>query len=137
MVSKYQQSPNHKIARFLGKFEFTTNHVKALLRNARMRQSILERTSGKPLDPTDIDNLSSSDFNTLYNAALEAFHDEAPVVERYSVEECEDPYSVEILGVRGAYMVRAAEFDDKGVFATLKEAEACVAFNWEGQAKRT
>jgi hypothetical protein len=44
-------------------------------------------------------------------------------------------YPIEIAGVEGAYMVRALENDDKGFFATLKDAKGYIALNWWGEAR--
>ena len=129
-----KKSLNDSIASFL-EFEFTREHVKALLRNAQMREGILARAGREGLRPADVDSLPIPEYAVLYDAACEEFNDEAPVVKTYTVKGIEEPYPVEIIGVRGAYMVRSPEFDDKGLFGTLKEAEACVAFNWMGEAK--
>lgn len=134
MTSKVKESLEDRIAVYLGKLTFTRRHIKALLRNTRMREGILARADREGLVAADVDNLSSSDFDSFCDAAWEVFGEEAPIVKTYTVEG-DDPYEVEIIGVKGAYMVRASEFDDKGLFGTLKEAEACVEFNWEGQAE--
>jgi hypothetical protein len=82
--------------------------------------------------------LSSSNFDALCDAALDTFgNGEAPVVKTYSAEGGYGDYSIEIIGVDGAYAVCALEYDDEGMFGTLEEAEGYVALNWFGQAKET
>ena len=136
MTSKDDESLGHLMANCCGEVEFTRKHIKALLRNPQMRESILARMDDEELESADVDDLSPSDFDALCDAAQEAFGErEAPVAKTYTVEGGCGPYTVEIIGVRGAYMVCASEYDDKGMFESLKEAKACVDLNWLGKAK--
>jgi hypothetical protein len=120
--------------------KFEKTHIKALLNNLQTRQGISERLDDEALLPADadIDGFSSSSFDALYDAALDTLtNGEAPTVKTYSVQGGYGDYSVEIIGVEGAYVVCALEHDDAGVFGTLEEAEDYVGLNWFGQARET
>src|SRR4051794_21028950 len=111
-------------------------HLKSLLANLHMRQEISDRLDDPELISADFDELSDSDFDALHDAAWEAFPDEAPVVKSYVASGGDgEEYPIDIVGVKGAYAVRAPEFDDKGIFETLQEAEHYVGFNWDGNAR--
>lgn len=55
---------------------------------------------------------------------------EAPVVWSVTAEQDKGEYSIVILGVPGAYYVQAPEYDDKGVFDSLDDAENFVDLNF-------
>jgi hypothetical protein len=116
--------------------EIENTHLKALLANPQMRQEISNRLDDGELTSADFDNLADSDLAALHDAAWEAFSDEAPVVKSYLATGGDgEDYPIEIVGVIGAYAVRAPEFDDKGMFETVEEAEDYVGFNWLGEAR--
>jgi hypothetical protein len=111
-------------------------HLKALFANQQMRQEISNRIDDEELMSVDLGDLADSDFAALHDAAWEAFNDEAPVVKSYLATGGDgEDYPIEIVGVIGAYAVRAPEFDDKGMFETVEEAEDYVGFNWLGKAR--
>lgn len=111
-------------------------HIKALLKHPETRESMLERLDDTSLTSADIDSLSLSDFDLFHDAALDVFgNGEVPIVKEYLAEGGCGDYPIEIAGIEGAYMVRALEFDDKGLFGTLEEAEEYVGLNWCGQAR--
>jgi hypothetical protein len=100
-----------------------------------MRERIVGCKGREGLVAADVDGLSSSDFDALCDAACEAFGNrEVPIVKTYWAKGPEDAYPIEIIGVRGAYMVCAPECDDKGMFETLKGAEGYICLNWCGEA---
>jgi hypothetical protein len=111
-------------------------HLKALFANPQMRKEICNRIGDEELMSVDLDDLADSDFAALHDAAWEVFNDEAPVVKSYLATGADrEDYPIEIVGVIGAYAVRAPEFDDKGMFETVQEAEDYVGFNWLGEAR--
>jgi hypothetical protein len=55
---------------------------------------------------------------------------EGPVVVAYEAEQDDGPYSVEIVGWPGGYLVRAIEYEDVGLFPTLKHAKDFAEFNY-------
>lgn len=110
-------------------------HLKALLGNSEIREAVLGCLDDEDLLSADVDSLSASDFDTLCDAALEAFAD-APVVKTYSARGGGgEEYPIQIVGIEGAYAVCALEHDDAGMFGTLKEAKDYIGMNWLGAAR--
>jgi hypothetical protein len=110
-------------------------HLKALLANPEIREAMLGCLDNEDLLSADIDSLAAPDFDTLCNAAWEAFGDVNPVVKTYSARGGDgEDYPIQIVGVPGAYIVSALEFDDEGMFGTLAEAQDYIALNWLGEA---
>lgn len=104
-------------------FSLEPKHIEALMRNSAICKSIL----------------NGLDFDKQHDVALDVILGDRklPVATTYTVnttdveEESEYyGYEVEVVGVRGAYYVRATEFDDVGMFETLKDAKAYVQVNW-------
>jgi hypothetical protein len=113
-------------------------HIKALLSNPLTRQAILERVDDEKLVSANIDDISPTRFDALYDAALDTLGNrEVPVVKTYLVEGGYGDYPIEVIGVEGAFVVCALEHDDAGVFGTLEEAEGYVGLNWWGEARET
>jgi len=111
-------------------------HLKALLRNRQMRQAICHCIDNEKLKAVDVDDLTNSKLAALHVAAWEVFNDEAPKVKSFRAEGGDgEEYPINIVGVKGAYAVCAPEFDDKGVFETVEEAEEYVGLNWLGEAR--
>jgi hypothetical protein len=122
----------------IGMMKIEKAHIKALLSNPLTRQAILERVDDETLVSANIDDLSPSRFDALYDAALDTLGNrEAPVVETYLVEGGYGDYPIEIIGVEGAFLVCAIEHDNAGIFGTLEEAEGYVGSNWWGEARET
>jgi hypothetical protein len=110
-------------------------HLKALLADPHMRQVISNRLDDEELVSADFDDLPDSEFAALHDAAWEAL-DRAPLVKSYLAKGADgDDYPIDIVGVNGAYSVRAPELDDKGMFETLEEAEDYIGLNWFGEAR--
>jgi hypothetical protein len=122
----------------MGMMKIEKAHIKALLSSTQTRQAILQRIDDEKIVSADLDDLSSTLLDAVSDAALDTLGNrEAPVVKTYLVEGSYGDYPIEIIGVKGAFVVCALEHDDAGVFGTLEEAEDYVSLNWWGEARET
>jgi hypothetical protein len=77
-----------------------------------------------------LDDMPSDAFDRLYDACLNAWRNDAPLVEELLAEQDKGVYGVEIRGVPGAYFSTAPEYDDDGPFTTLQDAQNAVWANF-------
>lgn len=73
-------------------------------------------------------DISAADWLCLKDACVDALCNVAPVVEELYSEQDNGPYLVSTVGVPGAYIVIATEFDTAGAFSSLSDARNHIEF---------
>ena len=105
--------------------EISPEQVRAILRST-LREQVIANAPGVNQLSNDPSSLSDAVLRAIADDALEVLINFGDEVEMFEAEQSKGIYSVDIVGVDGAYYVRATEFDDKGVFSTLEEARSTV-----------
>jgi hypothetical protein len=67
----------------------------------------------------------------IYDVIGDAFHnDAAKEIETFEAEHSKGAYDITIRRVNGAYYILAQEYDEVGIFTSLKDAQDYVMFEW-------
>lgn len=114
-------------------------HLKAILADPDIRKDMLVRMDKENLISAEIDSLlAQCDFDALCAVAWEALHEAYPIVKTYSITGGDgEEYDIQIVGVPGAYFVATLDYDDAGMFGTLRAAEDYIGCNWFGEARES
>jgi len=117
------------VLRKVTSMKLTTTQIVAIRNADLLRVHLAEDLQDQYLLNASLETLSSNQFGTLYDAAFGTLLNYSPMVEEFLAEQGKGVYPIHIMGVPGAYYVSAIEFDNEGVFDSLKDARSCVEFN--------
>jgi len=102
----------------MGPVKLNDSNIRALMNNPEIRESVLK-------------HLKRLDAGVLHDAVIDGFFNtELPIVATYTEGEGEYKYNIDIVGVEGAFALRAIEHDAAGMFTTLEDAKTWVAISW-------
>jgi hypothetical protein len=123
---------NKKYSWLKTSFSLTLKQIKRILKNDLLREKIMENLSEKSVDLYNIDNIDFKELINLYDVVEDVFLNTSIEVKSFAAQFSEDVdiFSIGIYGIRGCYYVKAPEFDVKGVFDTIKEAENYIKFDF-------
>lgn len=112
--------------------ELKNRNLEAILKAHPLREAILTTLHRNGFAPATfqqpVSKLDENSFARLHDAALDALLNSGIIVESYEAEQDKGAYSINIIGVPGAYYVEAPEYDDLGVFDTLEDARRALEF---------
>jgi hypothetical protein len=103
--------------------EISPEQVRAILRS-ELREKVISKVRGVAQILHDPSSIPDAVLRNIASDALEVLNDDGPEVEVYEAEQSKGIYLVVIVGVEGAYFVRAIEYDDQGLFSSLEEARS-------------
>lgn len=109
--------------------EIRLEHLEAV-RNSSLQEELKQYVVDTSVLSRPLSKLSDDEYADLHDAVSDVLMNSAPIVEEFEAEQDKGVYSVQILGVPGAYFVTAAEYDSEGLFQSLDDARDCVQSNW-------
>jgi|LauGreDrversion4_2_1035121.scaffolds.fasta_scaffold339452_2 hypothetical protein len=109
--------------------EISPEQVRAILRS-ELREKVISKVRGVAQILHDPSSIPDAVLRNIASDALEVLNDDGPEVEVYEAEQSKGIYLVVIVGVEGAYFVRAIEYDDQGLFSSLEEARSELMFHY-------
>lgn len=114
-----------------------TSHIEAILASSLLRPHIAAGLEDPTLLERAFKDLAQSEADEVWDAAVDAWVNESPeevsctgyTWDSYGGGSWET-FPLGVRGVDGAYFVHAQEFDNKGPFTTLAEAQEWMETNY-------
>ena len=112
-------------------------HIEAILASSLLRSHVAAGLENPTLLEKEFKDLTAPEIDEIWDAAVDAWMNESPeevsctgyTWDSYGGGSWET-FPLGVKGVEGAYFVHAQEFDDKGPFLTLAEAQDWLESNY-------